>query len=134
MFVLCINNVAQQTKLFIMLGQWGNSQYRKLSEVYTFSFDPIDYHWHCQQPNSDTENYLSMWCQTHYDVLIIDKNNNISFEGLNIHYLLYHSRTVRLSASFTTSDNVCLNQNLHNYCCNSIFTTLKTLIFIDMDC
>ena len=31
--------------------------------------------------DSDTENYLSVWCQTHYDVT--DQNNN---EGINIHY------------------------------------------------
>jgi hypothetical protein len=31
-----------------------------------------------------TENYLSVWRQTHYDVT--DKNNNISYESLNIHY------------------------------------------------
>ena len=33
---------------------------------------------------TDTENYQSMWSQTHCDVT--DKNNNVSFEGLDIHY------------------------------------------------
>ena len=32
----------------------------------------------------DTENYRSMWRQIHSDV--IDKNNNVSFENLAIHY------------------------------------------------
>ena len=32
----------------------------------------------------DTENYRSMWRQIHSDV--IDKNNNVSFKNLAIHY------------------------------------------------
>ena len=33
-----------------------------------------------QGRDSDTENYLSVWHQTHYDVT--DQNNNINCEGL----------------------------------------------------
>jgi len=33
---------------------------------------------------TETENYLYVWCQTHHDVT--DKNNNVSFEGLDVHY------------------------------------------------
>ena len=34
--------------------------------------------------DSDTENYRSVWHQTHSDVT--DKNNNVSFECLDKHY------------------------------------------------
>jgi len=37
-----------------------------------------------RQTDSDTENYLSVWCQTHYDVP--DINNEVSFECLDLHH------------------------------------------------
>ena len=59
--------------------------------------------------NSDSENYLSVLHQTHYDVT--NRSNNVNYEGLNIHYHWY------LSSSYwtccDTSSNVCLD--LHNY-------------------
>ena len=36
-----------------------------------------------QRNDSPTESYRMVWCKTHYDVT--DKNNNVSFEGLNRH-------------------------------------------------
>ena len=36
------------------------------------------------QELTDIENYLSVWCQTHFDVT--NKNNNSSFEGLDRYY------------------------------------------------
>ena len=49
-----------------------------------------------QQADSDTENYLSVWHQTHYDVKY--KNINVSFE-----YILS-----LVSDLLNTSDYVCL--------------------------
>jgi hypothetical protein len=64
---------------------------------FCFCFDFTE--WYCQNHkiNSDTENYLSVWCQTHYDV--IDRNNDVSFEGLDVHYHRTRSET---------SNNICL--------------------------
>jgi hypothetical protein len=53
------------------------------------------------------EMYRSVWRQTHYDAT--DKNNNIRFEGLDIHY---HSSYYRTRCY--TIDNVCLG--LQNWC------------------
>ena len=55
----------------------------------------------------DTKHYMSMWCQTHYDVT--DKNSNISFEGLHIHVTTsITAHPIRLTA-IDTGNNVCLD-------------------------
>ena len=43
----------------------------------------------------DNDNYRSLWRQAHFDVT--DKNNNASFEDLDIHYHPYHSLTAILA-------------------------------------
>jgi hypothetical protein len=47
--------------------------------------------------------YWKVWLQTHFD--ITDKNNNASFEDLDIHY---HSSSLGQTCC-DTSNNVCLN-------------------------
>jgi hypothetical protein len=61
--------------------------------------------------------YRSLWHQTHFDVT--DKNNNFSFEDLDIHY---HSSSCR--THYKTSDNVCLK--LQN-CCYSILIIFQNI-------
>ena len=65
------------------------------------------------QELTDIENYRSVWHQTHFD--ITDKNNNVSFKDLYIHYI---TRS-QLVLCCDTSDNVCLD--LQN-CRYSIFS------------
>ena len=43
----------------------------------------------------DTENYLSVWCQTHYD--FTDKNNKVCFEGLEKYYHCLSACTIGLT-------------------------------------
>jgi hypothetical protein len=57
-----------------------------LSVIYTFFLwhnrgiiDIIQGYCQYQRTDHETVNYLSVWCQTHYDVT--DKNNNVSIEG-----------------------------------------------------
>ena len=47
-----------------------------------FVFDLIECYCQYQQTDSDTENYWSVWRQTHYD--ITNKNNNVNSEDLDI--------------------------------------------------
>ena len=77
-----------------------------------FSFDL--YEWYCQHQGtySDTEKYRSVWCQTYCNVT--DANNNLRFEGLDVHY---HSSSYQTCSD--TNDNVCLNLQT---CCYSICT------------
>jgi hypothetical protein len=60
------------------------SESKFISYLDMFFFDLTE--WYCQHQwtDSDTKNYRSVWRQTHYDDT--DKNNNDSFEGLDIHY------------------------------------------------
>jgi hypothetical protein len=80
-----------------------------------FSFDLTEGYSKYQRTDSDTENYHSMWRQTHYD--FADKNNNVSFGSLNKHY---HSSSYWTRCNI--GDNVCLN--LHN-CRSSILMTVS---------
>jgi len=72
--------------------------------------------------NSHAQVYRSIWRKTHYDVT--DKNNNISFEGLDIHYHKYPSSPNR--THWDISDNVCLD--LQN-CYYSIFISNVIMCF-----
>ena len=66
-----------------------------------------------KQINHDTENYLSVWHQTHYD---ITDNNNVSLECLNIHYHWNNSLTCQSHCDITDNNNVsleCLNIHYH---------------------
>ena len=78
-----------------------------------FTFDLIARYFKYQQTYSDTKYYLSMRRHRHYDVT--NKNNDISFECLNIYYW---TRCV-------TSDDICLD--LHIYC--SIYRTRQIHFF-----
>lgn len=62
----------------------------------------------------DTGQYQSVWCHMTLDANI---NNNVSFEGLEIHYYQYHRSFYRTLCY--ARDNVYLD--LHNCCC-SIYT------------
>jgi hypothetical protein len=44
----------------------------------------------------NTENYRSVLHQTHYDVTY--KNNKVIFEGLDIHYHIFHGNRVLLGS------------------------------------
>jgi len=57
-----------------------------------FCFDLTEWYFQYQGIDHDTENYQSVWRQLHY--YITDKNNNSSFDCLNIHN---HSSSYRYS-------------------------------------
>jgi hypothetical protein len=66
-------------------------------------------------PNhSDTEHYRSVWCQAHYDNT--DKNNNVSFKGLDINYQVRIAAcSIRLAAILIIMSILTLNTDITPY-------------------
>ena len=54
-------------------------------------FGQRDYYWRCLVSVTTTEDVRSAWRRTHYNVT--EKNNNVRFEVLHIHYRLYRSKS-----------------------------------------
>ena len=69
-----------------------------------------------------TENYLSVWCQTHYDFTDKTMTSALEISAYNYHY--YHNSSYQ--TRYDTSDNVCLD--LQN-CCYSICIILVDIFF-----
>ena len=63
---------------------------------YIIPFDVTDGYFQNQHTESNTDNYLPwMWSQAHYDVT--NKNNNVSFEGLDAIITSIAAHPVRLA-------------------------------------
>ena len=108
MLYMCVNDVYQ----------WFIHFFFDLAERYIFSIKGLT--------DCDTENYRSVWHQMNYAVT--DKNNNVSFEDLDIHCHCSSFQT-RCDSSY----NVCLD--LHNcqysicIICNCVIRSLDELLF-----
>jgi hypothetical protein len=83
-----------------------------------FLLDLTLWYFQYKQIYHDTENYHSVWRQTHYD--ITGKTYNISFEGILTYNVYYHISSYR-----SCYDVICLN--LHN-CLYYIYIYILTII------
>ena len=75
---------------------------------------------------SETKYYWSVWPQTHHD--LNNKNNNLSFEGLDIHYQQYHS-----SSNHTQWEGLSWSWSygswIYNYLCIQCLSQLKLWVW-----
>jgi len=87
----------------ILAKQTNDSIY--FSVIYKFFFELIKGYFQYQRTGSDTENYWSVWCHTHYDVT--NKNNNFSLSVTCGRSVLFSRLWVQILFYTTLCDKVC---------------------------